>query len=707
MKLKPIASGSVTGSEALELTDTALRGPAGSDFLSSTVTLNGLELTLDPTNGGLLRMQYPGLGVMLETTAADAGLVDMPYPVEQFLPLRLATRYSKDVQIQVREGSVTIHWPRLGASRSFVKLEGQVAATVKLQAAPDGRSVVMSCEIDNQSPRAIPQVSFPDFRGLKPVAGEDATELRTCSFMMRPWQRLKADTTKFYPMDGSYVAYTPAGSCNSDMVGRWFDLGGLNGGFSVFPKRWGWDPMVDLAMRLSEADNRLRVLCTQAPSIQPGAKWASGEFVLTPHRSGWARGIEPYRAWVHEHMKREFPMPKHVREGLGFQTIFMCQNLPDDPQDAIWRFSDLPAVARDAKEHGLDEMVVWFWDEVFKIPFDATLPHLGTFEDFAKAVAECREIGVRVAPFISVLSLGPETAKRYGLPVGKDAEFTYHTELIPRCNPGYVSWFPVTHADQGSAKWQDEVAEGCARLAKAGIPSLCWDQYWSTPAEPNVTTLMRRIRTEAIKHDPDASFSGEDMTNSESSCNDLDYTWNWEEYKEWQGFTNAFGAPRRNINISTSVENVKLGFMENLYLNVMPRKPDSINGSDYIRNHKELSDALKICAKLRRQFLPYFVDGTLIGECALTQPVAGVRVAAYVLPDRMLVIALNRSQEPASPTLVCDLEAWLPAGAQAYTVHSFDESGRETGTAEAANTTRLTPGKIGKLELAVFEIRPK
>ena len=28
----------------------------------------------------------------------------------------------------------------------------------------------------------------------------------------------------------------------ASMWARWLDLGGLNGGFSLFPRRWGWDP---------------------------------------------------------------------------------------------------------------------------------------------------------------------------------------------------------------------------------------------------------------------------------------------------------------------------------------------------------------------------------------------------------------------------------------------------------------------------------
>lgn len=50
-------------------------------------------------------------------------------------------------------------------------------------------------------------------------------------------------------------------------------------------------------------------------------------------------------------------------------------------------------------------------------------------------------------------------------------------------------------------------------------------------------------------------------------------------------------------------------------LNVWPAKPDHINGSERIANVAELSGTPKICAGLRKQFLPYFTDGVLIGNC--------------------------------------------------------------------------------------------
>lgn len=665
------------------------------------VTLNGLRIGIT-AGGGVARLDYQGRLPLLETTPEDAGLIEVAYPLDQFEPLRLASRYSAGVEISSTEDTLRLHCPRLGASRAF-ELPGEVSATVTLTEAADGQSIILSGEVDNRSERPVPQVIFPDLRGLLPVAGEAGTELRGCSLVVRPWETLRVgESDQFYAVDASSVEYTPGGSCTSNLVGRWLDLGGLRGGMSLFPRLWGWDPVSKYVLRLSQADNRLRLMCVHPGTVAPGKKWRSAAWVLTPHDGGWAQGIRPYREWVRQNVKREFPVPQHVREGLGFRTVWMCQNQESDPADAVWKFSDLPAVAQEAKEHGLDELVAWSTHRPFTLPLPGPYRHLGTEEELVQAAAACRRMGVNFAPFISVLQQDRSSAPRYGLAVAGTGGWTYHTELVPRFNPGYATNLACVQVPVTNTKWQDDVVESCRRLAELGMPSIVWDQYWPVPEEPGMTNLMRRIRTEALKHDPRATFAGEEVSNMEVSAADLDYTWNWRNYVEYQAFVSAFTSPRINININRSVEAVKLGFMGNLYLNVWPGKPDSINGSDWIGSYPELSKALKQCARLRRQFLRYFVEGTFVGDGVLRQRTDGVHVAAYVRPDSLLVIALNRGQQ-RQLSLDCDLPAWLPSGE--YQVRtSLEGDGYAREAVKIAGSRLETPEPLGRTELALFEV---
>jgi hypothetical protein len=88
-------------------------------------------------------------------------------------------------------------------------------------------------------------------------------------------------------------------------------------------------------------------------------------------------------------------VPKRVREGLGYLSIWMSDAHETVPELAAMRYKDLPGIARDAKEHGIDEMAVWRWCHHLEMP----IPHrkvLGTAEEWVQAVKEA-------APILNVL----------------------------------------------------------------------------------------------------------------------------------------------------------------------------------------------------------------------------------------------------------------------------------------------------------------
>ncbi|MCA9430361.1 MAG: hypothetical protein KC940_07630, partial [Candidatus Omnitrophica bacterium] len=149
------------------------------------VDLNGLTLSLDSETGSLLQMEYPGVGKFLEATPDKASLIDLAFPIPEFEPLRLASRFSRGAVIRTGDGEVTVDWSELGASRDF-EVPGEVAATVRLREATDGRSIILSCTVTNHSPNPIRQVLFPDFMGLLPFAGDQATEFRSGGCLLKP-----------------------------------------------------------------------------------------------------------------------------------------------------------------------------------------------------------------------------------------------------------------------------------------------------------------------------------------------------------------------------------------------------------------------------------------------------------------------------------------------------------------------------------------
>ena len=652
--------------------------PAAADGGRATADLNGLKMVIDEHTGAILRLDYPGVGTLLDCDPAEASVVDLAYPLPDFEPLRLAPRFSTGAQVTSSAGHLAIHWPALGASRNRA-LKGTVSATVEFRAEPRGRDIVAVCEIHNDTDRPVPQVLFPDFSGLLPIAGPDHTIFKTGGFGSAPFRELKlSESDEFYAESNAFRAYK-SGGMFSDMWMRWMDLGGLNGGISLFPRLWGWDARSSVLLHLGPTTGKLRLMCVQPVTIAPGKSWRSEEWVITPHRNGWAKGIEPYREFARAHFKRSAPVPTHVSEGLGFRSAWMCTNQPNDPErDPVWRFRDLPALAREAHEHGLDEMVLWSTHPGFTLPQPKPFPHLGTEAEFAQAVADCRKLGVNVAPFISVLQANKATGARYGMQVPDTGGWTYHPEMIPRFNPPYAGAYACAQVDTANPKWQADVLDFAKHLADIGIPSVSWDQFWTSQAEPNIQTLSAAIRAYARTKDPQATLSGEELWNIEVDCEYLDYTWNWGGYRDCQAYTNVFPSPRHNININRSVWEVKRGFLDGLYLNVWPAKPGGVNGSDWIHTNEALSQALKRCAKMRARFVQYFTEGAFIGNCVLTEECPGVHVAARALPDRVLILLTNEGAA-RDVTLHYDLSPWSGTPAGEWTLKLYDAEGERSG----------------------------
>ena len=372
----------------------------------------------------------------------------------------------------------------------------------------------------------------------------------------------------------------------------------------------------------------------------------------------------------------------------------------------IYKFADFPAIAKESKEHGLDELVYWFWVDSFSLPLPAAFAHLGGDQGMADAARECKKLGVNITPFVSVELLNAASAPKYGAQVDPNAGgWTYHTDLIPRFNPPYAHGYATVQVGPLNPKWQEDVLVGAEHLADMGIPSFCWDVFITTnDPEPNQISLAKKIRDYARSVDPQAVFSAEELYNIEVDAAVVDYTWNWTGYRDLQALTSVLPVPRINCNVSSSALVVKQAFADSLYLNVMPRKPESINGTDSIASRPTMSKALKQCARLRKQFLSYFVDGTLIGDCIFTKPCSETHTCAYVLPDRAIIVMINLGKKRAVGFDI-DMAPWTKSPSGRYEVKQYDADAKVLSTSATpaklhSKTKVLDPEEVTIIEIA-------
>lgn len=680
--------------------------------------LNGLTISIDKHSGSIIGLEYPGPGNILKASGEQSGLVDVAYPIPEFEALRLASEYSKQAKIEKTDNSVTISWESLGASRSYFQPSGKVSATVWIKALPDGRSISMKCRIENKADGTIGQVLFPDLHGLLPVDGREGTFLRTAGFVRRPFIDVRMTLyPEFYALDDktrpidtrdTYIYYGGRAVDNGDeMIGRWLDYGGLNGGISMFPKVWEGAPATKIRIFRLEKDPNVRLAHVHMNKITPGESWESPEYILTPHQFGWAKGIETYKAFVDSKVNRLFPIPEHVRKGLGFRTVIMGTRFEaDGDRDVAFKINELPKIAKECKENGLDEIVVWAWRKSFNLPGIPPYSNLGTEEELTKAIRECNKLGVNVSLFESIFSLNKKTAARYGLEV-KSLGWTYHPELIPRFNPPYAKGNATTHADTKDPRWLQDAFDDVKMIYDNYTHSITWDQ-----ASKGTEELFKKFLPLVKKNDPRATFSGEITQSAERLANFLDYTWNWQlgsyfhngmkRYRDIRAFNASFPAPRLNYNINRNAQDIKYAFMDNSYVNLMPSKPDYANSTAWLSDYPELGVVLKQCAKVRKQFLVYFTQGKLIGECLLKNIVPGAHVNAYVLPDRVLLIIMNTSEGQRVIDFDVNLAPWLKSKNGTYEVKSYDQFGTAFGPTRT--TGPLWSGVTQPLREMDFEV---
>jgi hypothetical protein len=708
------------------LTDKTVKNNSEPNLPDASVTkvvINGLTLEFDRQTGGLVRMSYPGVGTLLDTTPELAGLVDAAIPLPEFEALRLASRFSKGVRIEKIRDGVIIHYENMGLSRSL-DIGGAVSANVEFRAASDGRSIIMKCGLTNNSKYTIPQVIFPQFREIPPFGGKADTVFQTTSSANYPWLEMAvARESPAFPFNNSWMDFSFPTRLEkgyaTNLRLRWADLGSVKGGFSVFPKCWGFKTPAEwgtpdqvlIKLFMPETTQKLHVLfMNEKLNLQPGQSWHSEEFWLTPHTQGWAKGIEPFRDWVKQNYKPLYPIPNHIRDGLGFRTVWMrqIQTLPSDPQgDIIWKFKDLVPLAKEAKEHGLTEICIWEAFRFFRLPMQDFWPVLGTEQEFIQAVQECKKMGVTVSIFLSLFSMDRESCERYGWKFMdvSNASWNWHADLVPPLAPYYCKDYAVRYtADTNDPRWQKDIIDGVQRLVDLGVTSFGWDQW----AGSGIYAVSTRIRELAKAKDPQSSYYSELYDAYEKDGTYLDYTWIWGRMDN-RALINVVSSPRQNFNIHRSINDVRMGFADNLFLNLMPSKLDGPPGSAWIKDYPQVSQAVKQCARFREQFLPYFTQGTLIGECILCQPKPyNIHVSSYILPDRALIVVVNKGASCGNVDLQVDIEPWLTSSAANYQVQVYREANKIMNTLSVDGKRISIPtGPLEKDSLIVYELLPK
>ena len=128
--------------------------------------------------------------------------------------------------------------------------------------------------------------------------------------------------------------------------------------------------------------------------------FTAGPVALQVHNGDWHQASGIYRGWFDQHFTVRRP-PDWLRKENAWQSIIIANG-----EDVIvHRFNELPKLAADAKKYGITTFEILGWDMGGidrGYPQYTPDPRLGTPEEFRKALADMRALGVHPLIFSNV-----------------------------------------------------------------------------------------------------------------------------------------------------------------------------------------------------------------------------------------------------------------------------------------------------------------
>jgi len=388
----------------------------------------------------------------------------------------------------------------------------------------------------------------------------------------------------------------------------------------------------------------------------------------------------------------------------------MIQPAETDPNRAAFKYKDIPLLAKDARDHGLENLVVWGWCNFFELPITLR-EELGTKQEFLDGIKAAREMGVNVIPFISVQWMKKKYLEKYGVPAeAAQPRWVYHQEYVPKMEPYYmgkqypVSQWEIKRLEPNNKPWLADVKKALVEWIDEGIYSWCWDVCLDGEDFLNV---IEDVRVLARSHDAESSFGGESHNNLEVHPRILDFTW-CGQGGHADPVLSVLKVPRVNQVVLDSVKNLKRAFCKGQHLTLWTPRPGDNEpaGSGLLADIPDLSKAVKECSNLRKQFLDYFVNGYFIGDSILQKP-ASVPVLAHQLDDRLLIFVFNNTADPKAVDFEGNLGLWLPNSTK-YLVREYDSTGKLVNERDIKTKhLNVSTQPLGEYELAIYEVITK
>ncbi|MEI6518650.1 MAG: hypothetical protein WCO98_01185 [bacterium] len=273
-----------------------------------------------------------------------------------------------------------------------------VFITVHVNLPVGSSEALFSAEIRNESPYRVHEMWFPWLGGRRGKPGKSndviTTSIRTEQDI---YSRLYDAGVSTHTFGHHHLRFCEGPVQMLPMM----DMSDENGGLSYI--KYEQRPSPHILVFESPLYERKDLCLTWSWAtgvfIEPGQSWKSCEFGIGIHQSDWHDSADRFRKWLGGWWK-PCDTPKELRERIGLLHI----HTHGFSGECSHEFSELPAIANDAKKYGVDDLMIWdYTASVYCRPDHGNFWEMpfAREQELKKALTAVRSSGSFVSAFVN------------------------------------------------------------------------------------------------------------------------------------------------------------------------------------------------------------------------------------------------------------------------------------------------------------------
>lgn len=455
---------------------------------------DALKAVFDTTNGTLVELinKATGWPIIHPDAPPLSFKMQVPLPDRRSHIIDGSQQVLSNYQRDTNGTSATFTWNALKAANGEaldINFIGKISMT------PEG--LTFSATVDNQSPYTVEAVAWPCIGGIQPSHPERKLERQTVSWMNLGTAELWPN---FLNNKGYWGSYTPVEGAHSNRDSLFATIAEADQGLYIglhdptLPYLAHWvfeqnpgplDCHRNIAAPTGQSVNgeiaRIEFGLQHFPYLKAGDTKTLSPVLLQGYQGSWQRGCDLYKQWRQTWHKRP-QVPAWINEPHSWLQIQIYASA----DECNFRYKDLPEIARDCKEYGIQAIQLTGWADGGQDrgnPSHKTDPALGTEEELKAAIAECEAMGVRIILFTK-WTWWDQSRDDYNTEGIKHVSRNPFGHPWPAGGYQYYSWTqwagidasPLVPTCTASEAWRERALEEFKRVTKLGASGMLFDE---------------------------------------------------------------------------------------------------------------------------------------------------------------------------------------------------------------------------------------